>query len=708
MAKSQIQLDYEAGFTASTAAAALATTALAAATIGTWAHAPWWVAAILGATGVLINGTAAIGHHVKNTPHRVNTALAGQWTVWTLWAAGILATGPDTWDTTGWWGTIAAFFIIWALGYAVLDHADVRDEAAFAETLDNPNANQLSRLEYDRRRHKLADEWIDRIDRATRVRPTITALKEWPNNTGLTFELDLPPNSRSDAFTTPACRQMAEDARLPVGCTVTIAPSTTQGHLLMHVMLTDPEHATLDYPDTHTRITVNGGIPWMYTPTGETINVNLRESCALIIGPPGSGKTTLMDTILAGFARCDDVLVWGIDLGKEGDAFVHWADQLTPGVNRGVDWVAAYRHQAEAMLDAAITASKTRLREYRQMMATQNTKLLPVSPAVPYIAIVIDEGANILSSTAPADQPLKAKILDVMETTRAMGIRLILTATDGNVSAIGDSRVRKYSSIRVALTATDPEGAGVSKLFGIVRGLDARQLRAKGTGVIDAGNGPLQARTWRTAPSMAKDVTTATTTYRPTLDEPTRRAIAKTYDQRWSAENTKWIHGEIPGDATRPRTQIATEGDDTGKGLTLNLKVRNPDGSIERRTYPHDGGDAEDPTDELFNDIIGNMQVADPRVPRPGLWERADQLKNEWRSAALGILNANPTSWFSTSEILETIGQMGHPVARETLSRELANLARQGTIRTNSKGGAHIRYQGTGTVFPGGTWETNA
>jgi len=522
--KDQLQLDYEAGFTARSATSAVALTALACASLGTWATVPAWVAGVAG--GIVAGGAFVVSlmDRAAKQPHRVATGLAVMVAMWTIGVVVVLHTDPGSWGAAGWWATIAGFFTLAAVTWWVLDRCDIADEAHHKRILDGDPS--LDRFEFDRKHRPTAMEWVDRIERAIRVRPVPREYGEWDNGGGFTLVFEMPQGSRTDAFTAAVCRQMAEDARLPQGCTISVDPGSVQGTVLMRVQTKDPGATVVDFPMDLTPITINGGVPFGMDVLGNTISAELREACVLIVGPPGSGKTTLLDAVIAGLVRCADTLVWGIDCGKRGGAFRQWCTNLPPGAARGVDMVAGTHAEALAMIEAALRIAEDR---------ATGSKLMVMSAATPQIEIVIDEGAEILSYQGqdPTQKRLKDRIITLMRTTRSAGVRLILTATDANVAAIGDTQIKKYAPVRVVLTATDSDGSGVAKLFGQVRGLDPRQLRAKGAGVIDAGHGPQVFRTWRTDDGLPGRVMAEVSAWRPVLDRKAVAVAGEVYENRW-------------------------------------------------------------------------------------------------------------------------------------------------------------------------------
>jgi energy-coupling factor transporter ATP-binding protein EcfA2 len=524
--KDELQLDFEAGFTARSATVGIALTALTCASIGVWAAMPWWAALATGAVPVAGAVFTTIGQRYAGQPWRVAQGLACVTVVWALYVAQVLFSGPSNWAATGWLVATAGFLTLAAVTWWLLDRLDIADEAHHKRILDGDT--RLAKYDFDKKVRPICEEWVARIDRALKIKPVPRFYKEWDNGAGFDIVFEMPEGTRTDAFNAGVCRQLAEDARLPLGCSVAVGPYETQGMIIMQVQTKDPASIVVDFPvEDLSPITINGGVPIMPDIVGDPICAELREACVLIVGPPGSGKTTLLDAMIAGLVRCADTLVWGIDVGKRGGAFRNWADpkRLPTGAVRGVDAVAWDMGSALDMIEAAIRIAEDR---------ATGAKLLHVSAAMPQIMIVIDEGAEILSYQGQdlTQKRLKERLMTLMRTTRSAGVRLILTATDGNVAALGSSEVRKYSPVRVALTSTDRDGAAVNKLFGQVR-LDARQLRARGAGVIDVGNGPQIGRTWRTDDGLPGRVMAAVSSFRPVLDNAAVRAAGEWWAKRW-------------------------------------------------------------------------------------------------------------------------------------------------------------------------------
>ncbi|HLL35132.1 MAG TPA: hypothetical protein VK545_14870, partial [Streptomyces sp.] len=273
-----------------------------------------------------------------------------------------------------------------------------------------------------------------------------------------------------------------------------------------------------------------------------------------VVGPTGSGKTNMVHVILAGFARATDVLTWVIDLNA-GSAGLPWVlpaltGQLTAPdgapVRPGIDWLAATHEEALAMLEAVLRIARHRKTVYQDLMARANTDLLPVSPQIPQIMLVVDEGAEILTSTDRTLRQLAGKILEVIRIARAMGIRTVLTALGATGSVLGNLMIRREAKVRVALTGGETEGMDLNRMFPGSRGLRVDQAPYKGSGFLgtpEAGVGVFKA--WRILPDQIRDITAATAHLHPILDAPSAAAAGEAYARRWEVDRTAWLHHTI-------------------------------------------------------------------------------------------------------------------------------------------------------------------
>jgi hypothetical protein len=543
-------LDYTATHGPVSGALSATTGAAAVALLGTATGMPHEIPLLIGAAGAIGHG---IGHSVlRRLTFRTVAARASTWLLaggWTTWA---MTEGPLTWKCLG---VLAGASV--GIG-ALASNANAHEEAAEEDRLSAEAKAALD--EMDARRRTVAREWTDRIKRLTGLDVIVNAVEFWPNGAGYSVGGDLPGGALWTQLRDRA-KQMAADARLPHGCLVEAEAGPVQGSFAIDISTVNIMADLVTYPDDFSPLSILTGIPWGLRPNSSEILVFLREACALILGPPGSGKSTFVDGILAGFARCTDVLTFVIDL-KGGAVGIPWARPYleakghmpaTPGQDAtpentrpGVDWIAHTPAEALLMLTVILAINTARQQGYQELLNRKDTTLLPVSVRLPQIELVVDEGAELLS--APNSEPhmreVKKLMLRVMRLTRAMGIRAVLTALDGNLSAIGNTEVRKYSPVGAALTSGENATSNVGKLFSNAK-VDTSQLSEKGAGVIgqsgEHGFKPTAFKTWYTSPKFVRACVIATSDRRPTLDPISLKAAGRIYAERWSPKRAGWL-----------------------------------------------------------------------------------------------------------------------------------------------------------------------
>ncbi|MFJ5914329.1 hypothetical protein ACIQFW_00820 [Streptomyces ardesiacus] len=676
-------LDWAAGHGPVTGALSATTGAFAVATTGAaTAMPPGWALAV-GAAGAL--GHTVVGLRVRNAGRTLATR-AASWLVgagWTTWA---MTHGPLTWAALGSLATIGVGIGAAARSAALFEEA--RDEEAIAAE----RRQVAAELSADRR--AIAAEWVDRIARVCSITVRVVGVEQWETGAGYSIDAELPAGGATWNKIAAESARLSADARLPHGCTATASPGIHQGRVIIDVTTVNVLEQERTYPSDYGPLSVHTGIPWGYRTNAEQILAYLREQCALIVGPTGSGKTNMVHSILAGFARADDILTWVIDLNA-GSAGLPWVLPALNGeigapdgkpVRPGIDWLAGTYDEAMTMLDVAVRVAKQRKMGYQGVLSRANTDLLPISAKVPQIMLVIDEGAEILASPDRHVRKLGEKILEVIRIARAMGIRTVLTALGATGSVLSNLMIRREAKVRVALTGGEKEGMDLSKMFPGSRGLRVEQAPHKGAGFMGTPESPAALfKAWRILPNQIREIIAATSERHPTLDTVSAKAAGPAYARRWDSDRTAWMRDQ----ATTDDADTLGTGD---SGLKLSALNRPEQAPVS-------------PEDEMLRQFREQIDAQFGTAPEPQAPAGGDgppaagglnlsALRGEQDSpaqqAALSLLLAAGRDGTGASAIARALSQE-HGTSRQTVVGWLRDWVKDGTaVRVGE--GTKARY----------------
>jgi S-DNA-T family DNA segregation ATPase FtsK/SpoIIIE len=208
--------------------------------------------------------------------------------------------------------------------------------------------------------------------------------------------------------------------------------------VILRVIETDPHATAIAWPGQPvTSVTHSADIGLFED--GRPVRVSVLRRNVLIGGTTGSGKSGVLNVILAYLAACADVIVWGVDL-KGGMELQPWARCLTR--------LATTPQQSSELFADAIGELDRRA----AMMATQGMRVWEPSRAMPALIIVVDEYAELPDGARDSADSLARR-------GRAVAVNLIAATQRPTQQAMGGNAVRSQMDVRICLRVRERRDA---------------------------------------------------------------------------------------------------------------------------------------------------------------------------------------------------------------------------------------------------------
>jgi S-DNA-T family DNA segregation ATPase FtsK/SpoIIIE len=452
---------------------------------------------------------------------------AGLWSAWTLtdhiriglgigqligqqpqgWVIS-LPGSPWTWSsvTTLSIGTVVAAFTGRAL-QADQNTADRRDGGD-----DAPAAAGGSEHE------RIAAEWQKRIRDVTNIKVTVVGVQLWEPYTGFTLDVELPEDGTTVGDLKRYEEPLATSAGLPAGCNVEIESNAAVNRraVIVKVATVDATAADHHLPEDYSPRTINDDISIGIQSNRQEATINLRYSCAVLVGQTDSGKSNQLNVITTGLVRCTDAIVWAIDLSGNGRYPRPWVRAYHEGRAPwpAIDWVAPTEDEALLMVLAAIQIINGRTAIYAERMHTEGEDKIKAAPDLPEIVIVVDE-----MGTLPEE--VKDHLKTISDTGRGAAVRTVCCALEATSYYLPRPLI-KQARERIAMRVTDEEQ--LQWLFDNQwsRGrFDPARTPHRGSGLWATGPTiPAVFKGWRMEPARIDRASIAVAELRPELDKP--------------------------------------------------------------------------------------------------------------------------------------------------------------------------------------------
>ncbi len=288
-------------------------------------------------------------------------------------------------------------------------------------------------------------------------------------------------------------------------------------------------------PENDQVTTVNKPLELGRHDNGRKFRLLLREIVLLIVGSVGSGKSNLLGVLIGQLARCEDVLIFCIDLkgGRMARPWVMPWIEDPGGVRRPViDWLATTRREADLMLDTLLAAGDARSRK-----GSGGEKIIPRRD-LPSVVLIIDETAVATGHDRKDDEvssrKLAVKVARLSETYRSEGFVPVIASVRGDVETLGLSAIKAQALGRIGLRVSQ---AGDGDSIFPDNHAAAKALAA----ILDEGAGLALVKAvmsapvhfYRVTPKLAYARAVLTGPWRPAPDPHLENALGEAYAARW-------------------------------------------------------------------------------------------------------------------------------------------------------------------------------
>ena len=221
---------------------------------------------------------------------------------------------------------------------------------------------------------------------------------------------------------------------------VRVFPDGKQANqLVMRVVDTEPLAAPVPWPGPSIRsVTQQAEIG--ISEDGRPVRVLLLRRNVLIGGIAGSGKSGILNVIIAILAACHDVVLWGVDL-KGGMELGPWEDCF--------ERIATTPEDANELFRDAVTELNSRAAR----MAATGKRTWEPTPDNPALIIITDEHAELPEESHDCAD-------SVARRGRAVAVSLIAATQRPTLAAMGrNTAVRSQMDIRICLRVREPRDA---------------------------------------------------------------------------------------------------------------------------------------------------------------------------------------------------------------------------------------------------------
>jgi DNA segregation ATPase FtsK/SpoIIIE, S-DNA-T family len=209
--------------------------------------------------------------------------------------------------------------------------------------------------------------------------------------------------------------------------------------LIMRVVETEPLATVIPWPGPAIR-SVAQPAEIGISEDGQPVRVLLLRRNVLIGGIAGSGKSGVLNVIIAILAACRDVRLWGVDL-KGGMELGPWASCF--------ERIATTPEDANDLFRDAVTELNNRAAS----MAATGKRTWEPTPEDPALVIITDEHAELPEESHDCAD-------SVARRGRAVAVNLIAATQRPTLAAMGrNTAVRSQMDVRICLRVREPRDA---------------------------------------------------------------------------------------------------------------------------------------------------------------------------------------------------------------------------------------------------------